>query len=178
MDSNTTSLLLSSPLATPNRMGSTFIDSSILKKQTNVPEQFVWPEEDLVGATQELMEPVVDLEGFLGGDEEATQKAATMVRDACLKHGFFQVINHGVDLNLVGLAHEHMNYIFKRPSEQKKPATLVEGSRWGFSGSHADRFNSKLPWKETFSFGYQENSTPEVEGFFVSALGKDSEQTW
>lgn len=143
-----------------------------------MPRRFVWPKQDLVGAHQELTEPVVDLEGFFRGDEEAIKQASDIIKAACLQHGFFQVINHGVDLNLISLAHDHMHNFFKLPTCDKLRVRRMPGSIWGYSSGHADRYLSKLPWKETLSFGYNENCpNPIGIDFFNSTLGKDFEQT-
>ncbi|KAL3735288.1 hypothetical protein ACJRO7_024422 [Eucalyptus globulus] len=52
----------------------------------------------------------------------------------------------------------------------KKP-----NSPWGHSIAHDDRFSLKLPWKETFTFGYHESSPDSVVPFFESTLGMDFE---
>ncbi|KAF2296654.1 hypothetical protein GH714_000932 [Hevea brasiliensis] len=172
MDSTATTLLLSSPRE------SSIFDGSFPHKQGTLSMEFRWPKDELVSAHKELMEPVVDLAGFFTGDEVETWKAATMIKAACLNHGFFQVINHGVDLNLISNAQYHMGHFFKLPISQKLRARRMPGSLWGYSGAHADRYLSKLPWKETLSFGYHENSSyPVVLDFFKTTLGKDFEQT-
>lgn len=185
MDSST-STLLSSPVklqenhshSHSQRGIAPLIDSSFLKKQSHVPTGFVWPEGDLVSAHEELNEPLVDLEGFLSGDPVATENAAKLIRASCLSHGFFQVTNHGVDPNLIKLADDHLDNFFKLPAEDKAKVKRVPGTPWGFSGSHADRFSSKLPWKETLSFGFHENGpNPVVADFFKSNLGDAFEQT-
>ncbi|KDP32892.1 hypothetical protein JCGZ_12184 [Jatropha curcas] len=123
------------------------------------------------------MEPAVDLEGFFRGDEEAIKEAAKMIKAACSNHGCFQVINHGVDLNLINLAHHHINNFFKLPTCQKIRARRAPGSLWGYSGGHTHRYLSKLPWKETLSFGYPLNcSYPVVLDFFKSNVGNDFHQ--
>lgn len=158
--------------------GVSYFESSISKKQSNIPSEFVWPEGDLIGAHNELREPLVDLNGFYKGDDLATQHAAKLIRAACLNHGFFQVFNHGVDSHLISLAHDHADGFFKLPITEKLKAQRKPGSSWGYSGGHADRFSSKLPWKETLSFGFHENcSEPVVVDFFESNLGKDLEET-
>lgn len=158
--------------------GFPFVDSSFLQKQTNIPAEFTWPKGDLVNSNGELSEPLVDLEGFFRGDELATQQAARIIKTACLSHGFFQVINHGVDLRLITAAHDHVDKFFKLPVSQKLKARKLPGKMWGYSGAHAERFASKLPWKETLSFGYDEKSLdPIVVNFFKSTIGNDFEQT-
>ncbi|KAM1177375.1 hypothetical protein ACFX13_017133 [Malus domestica] len=187
MDSSA-SVLLSSPSKLENHQETNshiqkggiapFIDSSYLQKQSHVPTGFIWPESHLVAALEELNEPLVDLEGFFKGDAVATEHAAKLIRASCLSHGFFQVTNHGVDPNLLKLADDHMDHFFKLPVEEKAKVKRVPGSPWGYSGSHADRFSTNLPWKETLSFGFQANGTDTVVAdFFKSKLGEDFEQT-
>jgi len=148
-----------------------------LQIQSHVPKNFIWPKEYLEDAHEELQAPVVDLDGFLKGDNEATQHAAMLINEACLNHGFFQVINHGVDPHLIAQAYVQMDTIFKLPLHRKESVYKAPGSMWGYSGAHAHRFSSKLPWKETFSFPYHENALePVVTNYFKSTLGDDFEQ--
>ncbi|KAJ7965473.1 Gibberellin 20-oxidase [Quillaja saponaria] len=158
--------------------GGSVFDMTLLQKQSNVPMHFIWPKEDLVPAQEELNTPLVDLEGFIRGDEEAPEYAANLIRAACLTHGFFQVINHGIDSSLIRSAHDHMEALFKLPMTQKLRAKRTPGTMWGYSGAHADRFSSKLPWKETFSFPFIDNkSEPVVTNYFKSTLGEEFKAT-
>lgn len=154
-----------------------FYDPSWLQKQRHVPMNFVWPKECLVNANEELQAPLVDLDGFLKGNEEATKNVAKLISKACSTHGFFQVINHGVDLSLIGEAYNQMDGFFKQPINRKLNARKKKGSMWGYSGAHADRFSSKLPWKETLSFPFYDNTfEPVVTNYFDSTLGEDFQQ--
>lgn len=185
MDSNVSTLLVSSLSEAgegqKDHGGDSYILPSqfVLQKESPVPMNFIWPKEDLVKAIEELREPVVDLSGFLKGDLVATQDAATLIRESCLKHGFFQVIGHGVDSRLIQLAYDHLDRFFKLPVSMKLRAKRMPGTNWGYSGAHADRFASKLPWKETLSFRFYEpdDSHPVVLDFFKSTLGMDFEET-
>ncbi|OIW02460.1 hypothetical protein TanjilG_05053 [Lupinus angustifolius] len=156
---------------------SLFFDPSWLKRQPNVPLNFVWPKECLEDSLEELQAPVLDLDEFLRGDNEATLHVAKLIRKSCLSHGFFQVINHGVDPALIGEAYDQMDAFFKLPIHRKLNILKTRGSLWGYSGAHADRFASKLPWKETLSFPFHGNSLePVLTNYFHSTLGEDFEQ--
>ncbi|KAK4359039.1 hypothetical protein RND71_021268 [Anisodus tanguticus] len=151
-----------------------------LQQQTSIPKEFIYPKEELIQAQEELNEPVIDLGGiFTDNNSVATQHVPMLVKAACLNHGLFQVINHGVDSQLINMAHAHVNDFFKLPLGVKLKAQKQYGSLWGYSSAHAERFSSRLPWKETLSFNFHENSGSNqsvVVDFFESAFGKEFEQ--
>jgi gibberellin-44 dioxygenase len=153
-------------------------DSSTLRKQNKIPEQFIWPREDVVCATFEPLDvPLIDLGAVRQHDMEATGHAARQVAEACATHGFFQVTNHGVGIELTRDALGCMDQFFQLPLARKLSCKRKPGSMWGYAGAHIDRFASKLPWKETLSFGYQNEQRQEVlVDYFKSTLGEDMEQ--
>ncbi|KAF3773989.1 Gibberellin 20 oxidase 3 [Nymphaea thermarum] len=134
-----------------------------------LPEAFVWPERErpAFAAGQPLNEPVIDLAGFLAGDEGSTQLAAELISSACRKHGFFQVINHGVDAELTSAALHHMDEFFRQPQHEKKRVR-------GFSDGHSHRFASKLPWKETLSFPFHASDPMLLLDHFQATMGHHS----
>ncbi|KAB2030692.1 hypothetical protein ES319_D05G251000v1 [Gossypium barbadense] len=176
--------LLSSPLEIQDQTlvdhHNSSIGSSFLQNQTNVPKEFLWPKVDLVNAHQELLEPLVDLERFFRGDELAIQQSAKVIRAACLTHGCFQVINHGVDSHLINAAYYHLNRFFHLPLSHKlraRRATTAGLNTLNYSGAHSDRFSSNLPWKETLTFRVHENpKESSVVDLFKSSLGDDFEE--
>ncbi|GMN40039.1 hypothetical protein TIFTF001_009275 [Ficus carica] len=139
-------------------------DSSFLQEQTHFPTGFIWPDEDLPsnGTIGVLNEPLVDLEGFLNGDEAATMRAAELIREACTSHGFFQVMNHGVDSSLISLAHEHLESFFNLPATEKIRAPKTPGRIIGYSAAHSEHFAAKLPWKETLTFFHETGRASDV----------------
>ncbi|KAG6509765.1 hypothetical protein ZIOFF_027770 [Zingiber officinale] len=179
MDSRPTTILLCPPVGGINNEnvaaagGGVYFDSSSLRKQTRIPKAFVWPRSDRQVAIEELDAPVVDLHGFLHGDEASTRRAAELVRLACERHGFFQVTNHGVAEQRVRDAMDCTDAFFKLQLPDKLRARRKPGSLWGYSGAHADRFSSKLPWKETLSFGHHDSDESIVVDYFASTMGKN-----
>ncbi|KAI4317081.1 hypothetical protein L6164_024990 [Bauhinia variegata] len=162
---------------------SEFLESNLLQKQPKqqLAKQFLWPSGDLVHSNeqQELKEPLIDMDGFFRGDAVATAGAAQLLREACMKHGCFQITNHGVDLDLIRAAHDEVDTIFNLPLTKKLSARRIPDNLSGYSGAHSHRFSSKLPWKETFSFRYKFNSNLHlhVVDYFKSVLGEDFEHT-
>ncbi|KAD6796161.1 hypothetical protein R6Q59_007095 [Mikania micrantha] len=159
----------------------TIESTMILVQETydHFPKQFIWPKDHLSQtSSEELNEHVIDLQGFLMNDKEATLNAANLVKESCLSHGFFQVVNHGVDPGLLELAHEHGRAFFKRPITEKLKCKQKEGSIVGFACAHAQRFREKLPWKELLTFEYHENGPHDVvEEFFNVTMGAQYKET-
>lgn len=152
-------------------------DSFLFSKNLLPSQKFVWLKEENPSSSQELNELVIDLEGFHGGGEAATARTADLVRSACLSHGLFQVINHGVDLDLINSVNDHVNFFFNLPIDAKMRVHRLPGSFWGYSFAHADRFSLNLPWKELFSCKFHEDGS-DSEGpiFFESAFGQEFEK--
>nr|ABG33927.1 gibberellin 20 oxidase [Zoysia japonica] len=90
-------------------------------------------------------------------------------------HGFFQVVNHGIDQEPLAEAHRCMDNFFTLPLPEKQRAQRRQGESCGYASSFTGRFACKLPWKETLSFRYSSNpSSPDlVVDYFVEKLGED-----
>ncbi|KGN50396.1 gibberellin 20 oxidase 1-D [Cucumis sativus] len=131
-------------------------DASVLRHQHKIPKQFIWPDEEKPSEAgcPEMEVPLIDLSGFLSGDKDSVREAVRHVGEACEKHGFFLVVNHGVDLKLIADAHKYMNEFFELPLCEKQRAQRKVGEHCGYASSFTGRFSSKLPWKETLSFRF------------------------
>ncbi|KAL8091892.1 gibberellin 20 oxidase 1-like [Apium graveolens] len=152
-------------------------DASVIQNETNIPKEFIWPDHEQPSLrTQELKVPLIDLGSFLSGDPLAAKESCNLIGQACQEHGFFMVVNHGVDTALIADAHKFMNLFFDLPLYEKQKAQRKLGENFGYTSSFTGRFASKLPWKETFSFQYcadQKTSSTMVEDYFRSKLGQD-----
>lgn len=151
-------------------------DASVLQHKTNIPAQYIWPDhEKPCPNPRELVVPLVDLGGFLSGSPDAAEEAARMVGEACREHGFFLVVNHGVDAALISDAHRYMDFFFDQPLSEKQKAWRKIGEHCGYASSFTGRFSSKLPWKETLSFQFSadKNSSHIVENYFEKTLGHE-----
>ncbi|KAF3024398.1 hypothetical protein E8E14_014442 [Neopestalotiopsis sp. 37M] len=63
--------------------------------------------------------PVIDFGDFLSGDEDRMQKCAQEIRKACMKEGFFQIINHTIPISLQKEMVEQSKQFFALPVEAK-----------------------------------------------------------
>ncbi|KAL6509498.1 hypothetical protein OROGR_022808 [Orobanche gracilis] len=156
---------------------SIIFDATVLKDQSDIPAQFIWPDNEKPDSDPppELEVPYIDLGRFLSGDPAASARAAELVGEACRKHGFFLVVNHGVDDSLISDAHRCTSSFFKQSLSGKEKAQRKLGEHCGYASSFTGRFSSKLPWKETLSFEYfgQEGKSNVVEDYFRRTLGED-----
>ncbi|KAK8634220.1 hypothetical protein V6N13_015048 [Hibiscus sabdariffa] len=150
-------------------------DELILGTESDIPSQFLWPDEEKPSLdAPELVIPTIDM-GVLwsGGDPLALSKAAEAVNEACKKHGFFLVVNHGVDSELMDKAQEYMDLFFGLQLSEKQKAQRKLGESYGYASSFVGRFTSKLPWKETLSFQYRPDAPNIVEHYLVNRMGED-----
>lgn len=73
--------------------------------------------------------PTVDLSPFFTpGDDEGKKKAKDLIHQACSAYGFFQVVNHGVPLELMTRAMEVSKTFFEFPDEEKLKFSPASGS--------------------------------------------------
>ncbi|KAJ9128526.1 hypothetical protein P3X46_030642 [Hevea brasiliensis] len=150
-------------------------DARVLSYQSSIPQQFIWPDHEKPNVNApELPVPLIDMGGFLSGDPVAAMEASKLVGEACQKHGFFLVVNHGVDRQLIADAHRYMDNFFELPLSEKQRAQRKIGEHCGYASSFTGRFCSKLPWKETLSFSYsaEENSAKLVQDYFHKTMGE------
>ncbi|XP_039047459.1 flavonol synthase/flavanone 3-hydroxylase-like [Hibiscus syriacus] len=64
--------------------------------------------------------PTVDLSPFFSqDDEDGKKKAMEIITEACSEHGFFQIVNHGVPVDLLKRALQLSSIFFDYPSQEK-----------------------------------------------------------
>ncbi|KAH0943767.1 hypothetical protein HID58_003404 [Brassica napus] len=133
-----------------------------------LPDQYIQPFEErlinkFVNETDEAI-PVIDMSN---PDESNVAKA---ICDAAEKWGFFQVINHGVPLevldNVKAATHRFFNLPVEEKSKYTKENSLSTNVRFGTSFS--PRAEKALEWKD-----YLRNwvHVPPVPGSFVINIG-------
>ncbi|VAI40665.1 unnamed protein product [Triticum turgidum subsp. durum] len=150
-------------------------DAAVLSGRADIPSQFIWPEGEspTPDAAEELHVPLIDIGGMLSGDPRATAEVTRLVGEACERHGFFQVVNHGIDAELLADAHRCVDAFFTMPLPEKQRALRRPGESCGYASSFTGRFASKLPWKETLSFRSCPSDPALVVDYIVATLGED-----
>ncbi|KAJ0263294.1 Gibberellin 20 oxidase 1 [Hirschfeldia incana] len=153
---------------------------SMINLQPNIPNQFIWPDDEKpCTEAPELDVPLIDLQDFLpnSSSPSTTLEASRLISEACSKHGFFLVVNHGVSEELTSDAHKYMTRFFDMPLSEKQRVHRKPGESCGYASSFTGRFSTKLPWKETLSFRFcdDKNSPNTVQDYFCDALGHEFE---
>ncbi|GAA0176579.1 oxygenase [Lithospermum erythrorhizon] len=160
-----------------NKQTSIVFDASIFQHQSSIPPQFIWPENEKPcnKPPPTLSVPPIDLNAFLSGDPLAVSRATTLVDAACRKHGFFLVVNHGIDSELIHQAQMKMNLFFEKSLAEKQRAQRKPGDHCGYASSFTNRFSSKLPWKETLSVRYcaDQQQSIIVENYITNVMGEE-----
>ncbi|XP_020256789.1 gibberellin 20 oxidase 1-B-like [Asparagus officinalis] len=148
-------------------------DASVLSRKPDIPTELVWSEKDrpTSDSFDELDLPVIDLASFFSGNDETALEIAKQVGEACAKHGFFLLTNHGVDEGLLEEAQRRTEGFFRMSLEEKERVKRKAGEIFGYASSFTGRFASNLPWKETLSI-----PTNAAEEYIVKTLGDDFQQ--
>lgn len=156
---------------------------SMLNLQPTIPNQFIWPDDEKPSIdAPELDVPLIDLQNLLLDKDSASAspsssflQASRLISEACKKHGFFLVVNHGISEELISDAHVYMSRFFDMPLSEKQRVLRKPGESCGYASSFTGRFSTKLPWKETLSFRFceGERSPKTVQDYFCDALGHE-----
>ncbi|XP_061360885.1 flavonol synthase/flavanone 3-hydroxylase-like [Gastrolobium bilobum] len=67
--------------------------------------------------------PTIDLTPFLKEDEDGKKKAMDIITQACSEYGFFQIVNHGVSIDLMKRSIELSKTFFDYPHEEKSKSS-------------------------------------------------------
>lgn len=105
------------------------------------------------GAHSAESPPVIDV-GPLFTDDQPEQRLETIraIGKACVEWGFFQVVNHSVDRDLMQRTRDEMKRFFHLPSEAKQRVKRTENNSRGFADDELTK--QKRDWKEIFDFGH------------------------
>ncbi|PHU02331.1 hypothetical protein BC332_27582 [Capsicum chinense] len=71
---------------------------------------------------------IVDLSPFLLRDEDGKRKEREVINEACSRYGFFQIVNHGVPLDLMSRALKLSKSFFECPVEEKIKCSPLPGA--------------------------------------------------
>lgn len=110
--------------------------------------------------------PLVDLGGLWSMNEEESVSCASEICKASAEWGFFQIVNHGISLELLRRMRKVQVELFKAPFEQKMASGLLDNSyRWGNRTATCPK---QLSWCEAFHVPLSKISDETCYGEFSS----------
>lgn len=79
------------------------------------------------------MLPVIDVAPAVAGDSGARRAAADQIHAACIDHGFFYIVGHGVSQHVIAQAFSSARAFFALPEDEKQKVACDDSYR-GFTG--------------------------------------------
>ncbi|XP_031262787.1 protein SRG1-like [Pistacia vera] len=123
------------------------------KPLTRVPQRYVRPDQEnpfVSNNNSVLQVPVVDMQRLLSADFVDSELKKLL--QACKEWGFFQLINHTVDISLVEKVKSEIEKFFMLPIEEKKKYGQLPGDTEGFGNAFVVSEEQKLDWGDMFYF--------------------------
>ncbi|KAL5975034.1 hypothetical protein ACLOJK_031710 [Asimina triloba] len=162
-----------SPKEWPERV--VWVQSLVESELKEIPNRYIRPaaERPTVdgvenGAAGGLNIPTIDLGGLLRGNSVERQRTLEMVSDACRQWGFFQVINHGVGLELVRRARQVWRDFFYLPMEQKQVYANSPSTYEGYGSRIGVAKAPVLDWGDYFYLNLRPYPSRNMEKWPVS----------
>ncbi|XAR57104.1 Codeine 3-O-demethylase [Bertholletia excelsa] len=99
--------------------------------------------------------PVVDLSKLFEGSPNDFQSEVSKLAASCEEWGFFQVINHGIEQELVERMERLAMEFFMLPLEEKQKYPMAPGTVQGYGQAFVFSEDQKLDWCNMFALGVE-----------------------
>ncbi|CAI9118773.1 OLC1v1020383C1 [Oldenlandia corymbosa var. corymbosa] len=134
-------------------------------KISSIPQRFIRdrkerPKVSRINPFCQKTIPVIDLSRLQKGnrDDHGFQSELQQLTDSCEHWGFFQVINHGVDLGLLESIEKVAMDFFMMPLEEKQKYPMNPGTVQGYGQAFVFSEDQKLDWCNMFALGVEPHS--------------------
>ncbi|KAH7573591.1 hypothetical protein JRO89_XS03G0177600 [Xanthoceras sorbifolium] len=133
-------------------------------KPTIIPERFVRDMTErptlaptLPSATHDI--PIINFSKLLKAtNTDEFRSEIINLTTACEEWGFFQVVNHGIDLSLLESIEKVTKDFFMLPLEEKQKYPMEPGTVQGYGQAFVFSENQKLDWCNMFALGVEPHS--------------------
>lgn len=97
--------------------------------------------------------PTIDISGLFGqSQEEERIRISKLIGDACFNVGFFQIIGHGIDQQLIDSMINEVEIFFNQSSEEKHRYAVQKWNPLNKKNSYRGYFPSSVNGKEGLDF--------------------------
>ncbi|ONI28331.1 hypothetical protein PRUPE_1G138800 [Prunus persica] len=101
--------------------------------------------------------PTINFSKLSKGSTDELKSEISQLAAACEHWGFFQVINHGIDLSLLESMEKVAKDFFMLPLEEKKKYAMAPGTVQGYGQAFVLSEDQKLDWCNMFALGVEPN---------------------
>ena len=123
-------------------------DAQVLQNKLDIPSKFILPDHEKSNLKASMLKiPPIEMKGFLFNNPNTITGACLQLDEACKKYGFFLVMNHGVDSELIVEANKVREEFFTMKLFQKQSAKRQLGDYCGYASGFTSKFDSKLRQK-------------------------------
>ncbi|KAL0414708.1 UNVERIFIED_CONTAM: protein SRG1 [Sesamum radiatum] len=131
-------------------------DVQELRKRSQIPERFIRDRTERPTLDYSCTNiPVVDLSKLFQGSKDEFYSEILNLMISCKEWGFFQVINHGIDLELLERIEKVAMEFFMMPLEEKKKYPMIPGTVQGYGQAFVFSEDQKLDWCNMFALGLE-----------------------
>ncbi|KAL8515608.1 hypothetical protein ACS0TY_014341 [Phlomoides rotata] len=95
--------------------------------------------------------PIIDLSKLVTGSKDDFSHEISKLRSSCIEWGFFQVVNHGIDLELLEKMEKMAMEFFMMPLEEKQKYPMMPGGIQGYGQAFVFSEDQKLDWCNMFA---------------------------
>ncbi|KAL5782320.1 hypothetical protein ACOSP7_007349 [Xanthoceras sorbifolium] len=129
-------------------------------KPTTIPERFVKDVTERPTLDTTLSEllthiPIINISKLMNGNPDEFQSEILNLTTACEEWGFFQVVNHGIDLSLFESIEKVTKDFFMLPLEEKQKYSMKPGTVQGYGQAFIFSEDQKLDWCNMFALGLE-----------------------
>ncbi|XP_010243876.1 PREDICTED: flavanone 3-dioxygenase-like [Nelumbo nucifera] len=133
----------------------TFAPLTALVEEKTLPQSFIRIEDDRpkVAYNQFSNEiPVISLAGIMGESESQREEISKKIVEACEEWGMFQVIDHGVEEDLISEMYRLSREFFSLSDDEKLQFDMTGGKKGGYLVSSHLQGEAFHDWREFFTF--------------------------
>ncbi|KAK6117362.1 hypothetical protein DH2020_048880 [Rehmannia glutinosa] len=122
------------------------------KKTSQIPERFIRDTTERptldkpISYPCNINIPVIDFSKLVEGNRDDFCKEIMKLRTCCEEWGFFQVMNHGIDLDLLERIEKVAMEFFMMPLEEKQKYPMIPGTVQGYGQAFVFSEDQKLDW--------------------------------